>query len=45
MDEMHRDARVTGDVPAEQTEDSRPQEATARTVARLLANPRRVRLP
>lgn len=45
MDETARDPRVSGDAAAEQAEDSRPQETTARTVARLLANPRRIRLP
>jgi hypothetical protein len=43
MDDTQRDRRGIDDAPEVTTEDSRPAQATARTVARMLANPRRVR--
>ena len=43
MADTHRDVRVSDDSTEAQTEESRtPEQATA-TVARMLANPRRVR--
>ncbi|MCU1668685.1 MAG: hypothetical protein JWP40_1612 [Blastococcus sp.] len=43
MDDTKHDRRVTDDSAETTTEESRSPEASARTVARLLANPRRVR--
>jgi hypothetical protein len=43
MDDTQRDRRVIDDSSESQNEESRTPEASARTVARLLANPRRVR--
>jgi hypothetical protein len=43
MADTQRDIRVSDD-SAEQTEDTRtPEQAVAATVARMLANPRRIR--
>jgi hypothetical protein len=42
MSDTQRDVRVADD-STEQVEESRHQEQTAATVARLLANPRRIR--
>jgi hypothetical protein len=43
MENTQHDARVSGDSETAQTEESRSPEATAVTVARMLANPRRIR--
>jgi hypothetical protein len=43
MEDTKHDRRVIDDSSETQTEESRNTEASARTVARLLANPRRVR--
>ena len=43
MADTQHDARVGEDSSTAQTEDSRSPEASAMAVARLLANPRRVR--
>jgi hypothetical protein len=43
MEDTQRDARVTTDSSAPGAEESRNQETAAATVARLLANPRRIR--
>jgi hypothetical protein len=43
MENTQHDARVAGDTDGAQTEESRTPEATAATVARMLANPRRIR--
>jgi hypothetical protein len=43
MDDTQRDRRVIDDSAETTTEDSHTPQASARTVARLLANPRRVR--
>jgi hypothetical protein len=43
MADTQHDARVGEDSSTAQTEDSRSPEAAAMAVARLLANPRRVR--
>jgi hypothetical protein len=43
MENTQHDARVAGDAEDAQTEESRTPEATAATVARMLANPRRIR--
>jgi len=43
MANTQHDAGVSGDPEAAQTEESRSPETTAGTVARMLANPRRVR--
>ena len=40
----HKNPRVTDDSSTEQTEESRTEERAAVFTARLLANPRRVRL-
>jgi hypothetical protein len=43
MADTQRDIRVTDDSSEAQTEDSRSPEPATVTVARMLANPRRVR--
>jgi hypothetical protein len=43
MEDTQRDARVTTDSSTPGAEESRSQETAAATVARLLANPRRIR--
>jgi hypothetical protein len=43
MEKTQHDARVSDDPESAQTEESRTPEATAATVARMLANPRRIR--
>ena len=43
MSDTQHDARVDDDAASSQTEESRSPEATGMTVARLLANPRRIR--
>jgi hypothetical protein len=43
MSDTQHDARVDEDSTNSQTEDPRSPEASAMTVARLLANPRRIR--
>jgi hypothetical protein len=43
MEDMHCEPRVSGTSENEQSEETRGQEAPAAIVARLLANPRRVR--
>ena len=43
MSDTQHDARVDEDSTNLQTEESRSPEASALTVARLLANPRRIR--
>ena len=43
MDDTQRDRRVIDDASETRTEESRTPEASARTVTRLLANPRRIR--
>ena len=43
MEDTQRDAQVTTDSSAPGAEESRSQETAAATVARLLANPRRIR--
>lgn len=43
MEENNREIRVATDDAAEQTDESRAQEASVVATARLLANPRRVR--
>jgi hypothetical protein len=43
MEDTEREPRVSGTTGAEQTEETRAQEAPA-AVGRLLANPRRVRV-
>ena len=43
MEDTQRDARVTADSSAPDAEEYRTQETASATVARLLANPRRVR--
>lgn len=43
MDDTQRDRRVVDDSAQTTSDDSHTAEASARTVARLLANPRRVR--
>ena len=43
MAEMQRDVRVSDDSTEAQTEESRTPEQATVTVARMLANPRRVR--
>lgn len=43
MEETQREPRVADQPETEQTEETRSQEAPAAIVARLLANPRRVR--
>jgi hypothetical protein len=43
MEDIHREPRVAGTQENEQSEENRGQEAPAAIVARLLANPRRVR--
>jgi len=43
MDETQRDRRVIDDSAETTSADSHSPEASVRTVARLLANPRRVR--
>jgi hypothetical protein len=43
MEDTQRDARVTTDSATPGAEESRSQETAAATVARLLANPRRIR--
>lgn len=42
MEDTPRDVRVSDDSAETQTEESRPEPATV-TVARMLANPRRIR--
>ena len=44
MEDTQREPRVSGANQSEQTEETRGQEAPAAVVARLLANPRRVRV-
>ena len=43
MSDTQHDARVDEDSASAQAEESRSPEATGMTVARLLANPRRIR--
>jgi hypothetical protein len=43
MENNHRDARVSDDSTDVQTEESRSTEQATATVARMLANPRRIR--
>ncbi len=43
MEDTQHEARVSDDSAEVQTEESRTPEATAATVARMLANPRRIR--
>ena len=44
MEDTQHDARVSDDSTEAQTEESTaPEQATAATVARMLANPRRIR--
>jgi hypothetical protein len=43
MDDTQRDARVSDDSTEVQTEESRTPEPATATVARMLANPRRIR--
>jgi hypothetical protein len=43
MEDTQHEPRVTNDSSAPQTEESHSTESTARTVARMLANPRRIR--
>jgi hypothetical protein len=43
MEDIQRDARVTTDSSDPGAEESRSQETPVATVARLLANPRRIR--
>jgi hypothetical protein len=43
MDDTQRDIRATDDSTEAQTEESRTPEPATVTVARMLANPRRVR--
>jgi hypothetical protein len=43
MEDTQREPRASGTSEAEQSEETRGQEAPAAIVARLLANPRRVR--
>jgi hypothetical protein len=43
MDDTQRDIRVSDDSAEEQSEESRSPEPATVTVARMLANPRRVR--
>ena len=43
MDNTQHDARVTDDSTEVQTEESRTPEPVTVTVARMLANPRRIR--
>jgi hypothetical protein len=43
MEDVHTQPRVTDPSASEQTEENRNQEAPTAVVARMLANPRRVR--
>ena len=43
MNDTHRDVRVSDDSSEPQTEDARTPEPATVTVARMLANPRRIR--
>ncbi|MFD2092926.1 hypothetical protein [Blastococcus deserti] len=43
MEDTQREARVSDDATDVQTEDSRTPEPATVTVARMLANPRRIR--
>ncbi len=43
MDDTQHDERMTDSSPASRAEESPGQESAAATVARLLANPRRIR--
>lgn len=43
MEDTQRDVRVSDDSPEAQTEESRSPEPATVTVARMLANPRRIR--
>ena len=43
MDDAQHDARMTDDSSVPAAEESRSQETAAASVARLLANPRRIR--
>ena len=43
MENTQHDALVSDDAETAQSEESRTPEATASTVARMLANPRRIR--
>jgi hypothetical protein len=43
MDDMQHDDRLTDSSPASRAEESAGQEGAAASVARLLANPRRIR--
>jgi hypothetical protein len=44
MDDTQREPRASGSSESDQTEETRAQEAPAAVVARLLANPRRIRV-
>jgi hypothetical protein len=44
MEETTREIRVSDDDAAERTDESRAQEASVVLTARLLANPRRIRV-
>ena len=44
MEDTQREPRVSGATESEQTEETHGQEAPAAVVARLLANPRRIRV-
>jgi hypothetical protein len=44
MADTQRDIRVSDDSAEQTTESQTPEQAVAATVARMLANPRRVRL-
>ena len=43
MEQTQHEVRVSDDAETPQTEETRTQQATAVTVARMLANPRRIR--
>ena len=43
MEKPQHEVRVSDDAETAQSEESRTQQATAGTVARMLANPRRIR--
>lgn len=44
MEDTQREPRVTGTTESEQSEETREQEAPVAVIARMLANPRRVRV-
>jgi hypothetical protein len=44
MDETTREIRVSDDAATQRTDESREQETSAVLTARLLANPRRIRV-